>query len=300
MIIKPKHLLLAAAFCSINALAANSIIAVVDDELITSSTVAKDLTPELNREQKRQVVNQYIDRHLQLKQAGKLGIQPRAEAVNNLLESIAKQNQLTLAQLRQVKDFDQVLNEVQTSLILKGLRQVVLREANLTASEAELTQALAKNPGEPQWQTQIRLAQIVIASVELPDGTQSTEDSALEAFLVTLKDRIQQGEAFGALAKLYSQDPSYQNGGLSDWLDKSKLPDVFANIVSDLAQDTVSKPFKVGQTWRLLKIDNERQIDQRLQALKAALLRQKQSQYFGKWTDKLREDVYIDIFENKL
>ena len=300
MITKAKYLLALSFFCAFNVLAANSIIAVVNDDLITSSTVAKDLTSALNSEQKRQVVNQYIDRHLQLKQAGKLGIQPRPEAVNTLLNAIAKQNQLTLDQLRQVKDFDQVLTEVQTSLILKGLKQVVLKDASITLSDHELSQALAKNPGEPKWQTQIQLAQIVVGSVEQADGTQSTEDQALEAFLLTLRERMTQGEAFGVLAKLYSQDPSYQNGGVSAWLDKAKLPDVFTNIVSGLDKDAVSKPFKVGQTWRLLKVEKERQIDQRLQALKAALIRQKQSQYFNEWTKKLRENVYIEIFENKL
>ena len=127
-----------------------------------------------------------------------------------------------------------------------------------------------------------------------------SEDELIQNFLLDLVNKINNGESFSALAKLYSQDPSYKDGGESAWLNEDKLPEVFKHNLSKLKPGELSAPFKAGQGWRIIKIIDKRKVDNNLALIKHTLMRNKQNAYFNNWVKKLRDKAYIEIFEHKL
>ncbi|WP_053952256.1 peptidylprolyl isomerase [Candidatus Thioglobus autotrophicus] len=277
--------------------APNSIIAIVNDHLITQDALSgQDLVKN-----KLDAVNQQIDILLQMDKVAQLGVKPKQTAINNMLKQVAKQNALTLEQLQKRPEFGDIMDSIQQKLSLNGLKELISSKAKFSISQAEIDQALANNPpGSDQLEVQIRIAQIAISSIDQTDSLLQSQDDLIQALLIDLSTQIQQGKSFTALAKLHSQDPSYKDGGESGWLVQERLPKDFIQVVKSLELQELSKPFKVGGGWRLVKVIDKRQIDRHLKTVKAALMRQKKGLYFRNWTKKLRKDAYIEIFDHKL
>jgi len=291
---------LLAIFASINAFASNSIIAIINDEVITMNAVNSEMKLEFNSKQKLQVVNKYINNKLQLEKAAKLGIEPKDSAVKSALDNIATQNNLSAIQLQALPQFDTLVNDIKDSLVLNALKQIITKDVKVVVTESELNKAVKSNPGSGDLHSQIKIAQIAIASIDKTDSLVKSEEELIQDFLLELTGKIKAGESFSALAKLHSQDPSYKNGGISPWLDKQRLPDAFLNVVNKLKANEISEPFFAAKGWRILKVVDTRKVNKHIDAVKAALVRQKQNIYFKDWVKKLREEAYIEIFDHKL
>ena len=205
---------------SLNTLASpNSIIAIVNDEVITFDTISGEIKPSFTKAQKIELVDNQIDLMLQLEKIKKFGIKPKLSSVNTMLSNIASQNGLTLTQLQANNQFDEIVDNVSQRLSLRGLKQFVLQKADTNLTQAEIDTALAKNPSNSDnFNKQIKIAQIVISSVDQTDSLLQSKDSLIQQLLIELIDKINAGTSFSSLAKLHSQDPSYKNGGESGWL----------------------------------------------------------------------------------
>ncbi len=295
-----KYILLTLLF-SLNALAApNSIIAIVNDDVITFNSISNEIKKETTKEQKLALVNEQIDLNLQLQKIKELGIKPNKSSINTALNNVAVQNNITFAKLKSLAEFDQITKNINNQLSLRGLKQFVLKDNKIELSKNEINTALLKNPGNGKLDDQIRIAQIAISSIDRTDSMIQSEDELIQNFLLDLVNKINNGESFSALAKLYSQDPSYKDGGESAWLNEDKLPEVFKHNLSKLKAGELSAPFKAGQGWRIIKIIDKRKVDNNLALIKHTLMRNKQNAYFNNWVKKLRDKAYIEIFEHKL
>lgn len=295
-----KYILLTLLF-SLNVLAApNSIIAIVNDDVITFNSISNDIKEETTKEQKLALVNRQIDLNLQLQKIKELGIRPKKSSINTALNNVAVQNNITFAKLKSLSEFDQITKNINNQLSLRGLKQFVLKDNKIELSKNEINTALLKNPGNGKLDDQIRIAQIAISSIDRTDSMIQSEDELIQNFLLDLVNKINNGESFSALAKLYSQDPSYKDGGESAWLNEDKLPEVFKHNLSKLKAGELSAPFKAGQGWRIIKVIDKRKVDNNLALIKLTLMRNKQDAYFNNWVKKLRDKAYIEIFEHKL
>ncbi|MEO1890947.1 MAG: peptidylprolyl isomerase [Candidatus Thioglobus sp.] len=287
---------------SLNTLAApNSIIAIVNDEIITFDTISDEIKPSFTKAQKIKLVDRQIDLTLQLVKIEKFGIKPKLSSVNTMLSNIASQNGLTLVQLQANNQFDEIVDNVSQRLSLRGLKQFVLQKADTSLTQAEIDTALAKNPSNSDnFNKQIKIAQIVINSVDQTDSLLQSKDGLIQQLLIELSDKINAGTSFSSLAKLHSQDPSYKNGGESGWLDENRLPAVFKQHLSQLKTDELSPPFQTQQGWRVIKIIDKRRVDNHLIAVKSKLIQSKKNSFFKNWVKELRKGAYIEIFDHKL
>ena len=181
------------------------------------------------------MVDNQIDLILQLEKIKEFGIKPKLSLVNTMLSNIASQNGLTLAQLHANNRFDEIVGNVSQHLSLIGLKQIILQKANISLTQAEIDAALTKNPNNYEsFNKQIKIAQIVINSIDQTDSLLQSKDSLIQQLLTELIDKINAGTSFSSLAKLHSQDPSYKNGGESEWLDENRLPAVFKQQIAQL------------------------------------------------------------------
>ncbi|SFV88404.1 Survival protein SurA precursor (Peptidyl-prolyl cis-trans isomerase SurA) [hydrothermal vent metagenome] len=126
--------------------ASNSIIAIVNDTVVTMDSISADINEKTTAAKKMALVQRQIDIVLQTEQIQALGIAPKADAVNQLLTEVAKQNGLTMAQLRSNNQFEEIINAIAQNLVLSELKQVVLQQANLAINQAEIEEVLANNP----------------------------------------------------------------------------------------------------------------------------------------------------------
>jgi len=302
MIIKMKKLLLLIFIWSLNSLASpNSIIAIVNDDLITFDKISSEIKTSSTKEQKLALINRQIDLALQLQKVKEVGVIPKNNAINIALKKVASQNNLTLTQLKNLPQFGEIVENITNQLSLRGLKQVVLKKANVKLTQAEISDALKKNSNDSKkLKQQIKIAQIAISSIDQTNSLLQSKDELIKQFLLDLSDKINNGTSFSSLAKLHSQDPSYKNGGESGWLDKDRLPPIFKQNLQGLKKNELSKPFKTVQGWRIIKIINKRNVDTHLTSIKAQLIQKKKNTFFNSWVKGLREKAYIEIFDHKL
>ncbi len=279
----------------------NSIVAVVNGDLVTFDQISANIKSNHTKTQKLVLVNQQVDLILQLQKIKQLGIAPKTTTIDSILNNIASNNNLSSIQLQSLPQFNEIVSNVKRRLSLEGLRQFVIEKLNIKITEAEITKQLSKTPNRSnKLDPQIRIAQIAISSIDQADSLLQSKDNLIKSFLINLNKKINIGGSFSALAKLHSQDASYKNGGKSEWLEVSTLPKVFQQNIKDLSMNELSQPFKIEQVWRIVKIIDKRSVDNYLIKLKAKLVRQKESAYFNDWVKKLRKEAYIEIFDNKL
>jgi peptidyl-prolyl cis-trans isomerase SurA len=302
MMIKMKKLLLLVFIWSLNALSSpNSIIAIVNDDLITFDKISNEIKPSSTKEEKLTLINRQIDLALQLQKVKEVGVKPKANSIKTTLIKIAAQNNLTLMQLQALPQFNKIVRDVTDQLSLRGLKQVVLQKLNFKPTEKEISATLKENPNNSKnLNQQIKIAQIAISSIDQTDSLLQSEDELIKQFLSELSGKINDGTSFSSLAKLHSQDPSYKNGGESDWLDKDRLPQAFKQTLQGLKQGELSQPFKTSQGWRIIKIIDQRSIDMYLVSIKSKIIQKKRNDYFNNWIKGLREKAYIEVYDHKL
>ncbi|HIC40536.1 MAG TPA: peptidylprolyl isomerase [Piscirickettsiaceae bacterium] len=297
-----KYLLALVFTFSLNVLAVpNTIIAIVNDELITLDTISNDIEPSSTKAQKMALVDHQIDLVLQLEKIQEFGIKPKLSSINTMLSNIASQNGLTLMQLQTNHQFDEIVENISQQISLRGLKKFILQNADISLTQAEIDVALAKNPSNSDnLNKQIKIAQIVINSIDQTDSLLQSKDDLITQFLIVLSDKINSGTSFSSLAKLHSQDPSYKNGGESGWLDENRLPAAFKQQLVNLQSGELSQPFQTKQGWRIIKIIDERSVDNHLVAIKSQLIQSKKNTYFKNWVKALKKNAYIEIFDHKL
>jgi peptidyl-prolyl cis-trans isomerase SurA len=290
-----KYLLTLTLVFSLNALSAsNSIIAIVNDSIITYDSIANQINKDTTKAQKLALVNQQIDIVLQKEKIQELGIRPKPETIDAMLVNIAKQNNLTLAQLQSNNQFGEIVERISQDLSFKDLQELVLQQGDITITQAEVDEALAINPAsESSILKQIKIVQIVINTAD----KKLSSPQLIKKHIAEINEQIKNSTSFSELAKQYSKDPVIE----SVWLEKNKLPELFQQQLSNLGLNETSAPFKVEQDWRIIKISAEQEVDTHISNIKAQLLQAKRNAFFQAWVKTLRtKELYIDIFEHKL
>jgi peptidyl-prolyl cis-trans isomerase SurA len=287
---------------SLNALAVpNSILAIVNDELITNNQILAINKGKLSKTQKLAMINHKIDAILKMQEAKKIGARPTQDIIQKTLTVFALQNALTLDQLKKLPEYSEILTDVKRELSLEGLKRYINKNLSITLSETEISEALALNPETHDTSnSKIRIAQILIAPAATDKTPVDIQDTLAKEFLINLSNKIHLGVDFSSLAKLYSQDASYKMGGRSDWLIKKNLPETFSKALLGLKTQELSAPFKTKTGWKLAKIIEKRRFSEHLGSIKEKLMRQKQNAHFETWVKNLRKNAYVEIFEHKL
>lgn len=124
----------------------------------------------------------------------------------------------------------------------------------------------------------------------------SEDDARLR--LLEFRERIEAGEDFARLARLYSVDySSGVDGGNLGWLDAGATVKEYEEAVNQLEEGELSQPVRTQYGWHLIQLTGRRTIDETEQnqrnKIHSQLLQQKQSEIFDLWKRQLRDEAYV-------
>jgi peptidyl-prolyl cis-trans isomerase SurA len=111
--------------------------------------------------------------------------------------------------------------------------------------------------------------------------------------------RIGEGEEFGEIAKLLSDDPGSANqGGEMPWSTSDTFVPEFAEVVDNMEQGIVSEPFRSRYGWHIVEVLDRRLYDN-TEDLKQLNCRNriangKMDEETQLWTQRLREQAYVE------
>jgi peptidyl-prolyl cis-trans isomerase SurA len=124
-----------------------------------------------------------------------------------------------------------------------------------------------------------------------------TEEDARNR-LLEFRERVEAGEDFARLARLYSVDySSGVKGGDIGWMDPGTTVREYEEAANQLKQDEMGYPIRSQFGWHLIEVTGRRTVDETEQnkrnKIKSQLLEQKQSEVFDLWKRRLRDEAYI-------
>lgn len=250
---------------------ADYIVAVVNTEPITNHEVqqaAARLEAQLQRAGGampprevllREVLERLISEKAQLQLAAETGIKIDDAAVDQAELTIARQNQLSVDELRRDGiDPQQFRADLRKQLTLTRLREREVA-ARVQVTEADVDAFLreqAENPANAG-PALINLAQIL---VEVPETAGAAKVEELRQKAEDLARKARTGADFAALARESSDAPdAKRTGGELGLRPTDRYPELFVQATANANPGAVIGPVRSGAGWHLLKVLEKRQ-----------------------------------------
>ncbi|WP_303904911.1 peptidylprolyl isomerase [Thiohalomonas denitrificans] len=125
-------------------------------------------------------------------------------------------------------------------------------------------------------------------------------DENARARLDRLRDRIQAGEDFAALARTHSDDKgSASRGGDLGWSNPGSFVPAFEQVLDKLSPGEVSQPFKSDFGWHIVQLIERRDHDNteayNRNRAHQALRKRKAEEELQSWLRRLRDEAYVEI-----
>ena len=153
---------------------------------------------------------------------------------------------------------------------------------------------MAEKRGGAQMVAQTEVRHILIKSSEIMTDEQARQ------LTVDLKNRAENGEDFGDLAREYSEDiGSAQEGGELGWTSPGQMVPEFEKAMNDLAIDQISVPVHTQFGWHILQVEGRRENDMTNEASRAKAMdylhNRKYQEELDVWLRQIRDEAFVDI-----
>ena len=281
---------------AIGASSNNTIIALVNDNVITLKSLENQLIYANSLDEKLEIINSQIEFILQLEKANQLEVNPSQKDIHEVLKQVANNNNITLEQLRSYPEFPSLRLEILNRLTILKLQKIITKDIKFDITDDVVNLNCIDTINNKNVK-QIMIAQIVISQIEKLDKTNNNQEIDVRNFLLKLSNHITKGASFDVFARLHSQHPSYANGGISDWL---LVDSPTMEMLDSLQEGEVSSIYVTDDGWAIaIKVD-ERYVDPELEKCKEKIIYSKAQKFYTDWLKDLRDSAYIKIYSDKL
>jgi len=147
--------------------------------------------------------------------------------------------------------------------------------------------------------TKTKVRHILIKTNELID------DAEAKKRLLALKARIAEGDDFAVLARAQSDDKgSAIKGGSLDWVGPGDLVKPFEETMNKLTINEISEPVQTQFGWHLIQVlgreDKDNSDQNKKNFVKESIRKRKIEEETELWLRRLRDEAYVEIFEDRL
>jgi peptidyl-prolyl cis-trans isomerase SurA len=261
----------------------NRIVAVVNDQVLTQNELNKELfaVRQQLRQQgirapaeavlNKQVLERLVTTQIQLQQASMNGIVVDEETLNNTISNIAMQNDLSLAEFREVLQrdgfkFAVFREDIRKEVIIRRLRQRQV-DSRITVTDQEIDDFIATQKMQGNINSDYHLGHILVSLPEAatPEQIKTARDKAR-----SILDELNSGADFRQTAISRSDGRQALQGGDLGWRKTGELPTLFADVVVNMKVGDVSEPIRSASGFHIISLfdfrDSERHIIQQVQA----------------------------------
>lgn len=140
---------------------------------------------------------------------------------------------------------------------------------------------------------QVKVRHILVTPNEIID------DETAKQRLEDAVERIREGENFGELAKLLSDDPgSANNGGEMDWAGPGSFVPEFEQVTNSLEPGVVSEPFRSRFGWHIVEVLDRRTYDNtedlKEQSCVQRVRNSKLANESELWVRRIRDEAFVE------
>ncbi|EGX3497767.1 peptidylprolyl isomerase SurA [Salmonella enterica] len=208
---------------------------------------------------RHQILERLIMDQIILQMGQKMGVKITDEQLDQAIANIAKQNNMTMDQMRSRLAYDGLnystyRNQIRKEMIISEVRNNEVRR-RITVLPQEVD-ALAKQIGtQNDASTELNLSHILIA---LPENPTSEQVNDAQRQAESIVEEARNGADFGKLAITYSADQQALKGGQMGWGRIQELPGVFAQALSTAKKGDIVGPIRSGVGFHILKVNDLR------------------------------------------
>lgn len=252
------------------------VVAIVDDDVILASELQnavqraeanasrakRELPPK--DQFRRQIFDQLVLESLELQIARRAGVRISDSELNDSMERIAQQNNMTLDQFSQALSKDgvpyaQAREQLRRELLIQRVQQGSVSE-HVQITDQEVENFLNSADGQALTAPQFHILHALI-----PTNGQDN-DSALH-FAKQLAERLQAGEDFNRV--MATPGPVTVQRSDLGWRTKEDLPSLFADVAPTLTVGQSSDPIRSSSGYHLIKVVEVRGKGEMIQQTKA-------------------------------
>ncbi|EHP7930815.1 peptidylprolyl isomerase SurA [Escherichia coli] len=215
---------------------------------------------------RHQIMERLIMDQIILQMGQKMGVKISDEQLDQAIANIAKQNNMTLDQMRSRLAYDGLnyntyRNQIRKEMIISEVRNnEVRRRITILPQEVESlaqeVESLAQQVGnQNDASTELNLSHILIP---LPENPTSDQVNEAESQARAIVDQARNGADFGKLAIAHSADQQALNGGQMGWGRIQELPGIFAQALSTAKKGDIVGPIRSGVGFHILKVNDLR------------------------------------------
>lgn len=287
----------------------DQMVAVVNEELITRTeldnavkTAKAQNSPELSRGSEvtleKRVLEQLINRKLQLQLAEQAGVKISNDEVEQAITRIAGQNNISVDQLyshlkQSGMTEEAYRTEIREQIIMQKLQQHEIA-GKVNVSPEEVTAFMQSASFKDNGANEYRIRDILIPTSDSPSKTELTEAKIRAADIMR---KLRNGSNFDEVAKLENQGKNSLQGGDLGWRRLAEIPTAFAEYVTGMKKEEVAGPIQTGNGLHILimtdvkKLDNPQRPDRK--TVENMLFQQKFETALQTWMSKLRSQAFI-------
>ncbi len=258
------------SLCPVVAEEVDSIVAVVNDDVIVRSELDAELSQLVSqlRQQgtriparsvlERQVLERLIVKKLQLAAARQAGITVGDDLLTQALKNIAAENGMSLDEFHRALDaegigFKRFRDSIREQITLSRLReQRVIRR--IEVSQQELDNYLKKEAGRLDQRSDYHLFHILIA---VPEGASPEQIADAKSRAEQLLARIRRGEiGFKEAAVAESDGRQALESGDLGWRNAAQLPGFFLEPLATMKRGDVSEVMRNSSGFHIVLLDD--------------------------------------------
>jgi peptidyl-prolyl cis-trans isomerase SurA len=293
----------------------NRVVAIVNNELVTlyeldrrireltglSSDELKERSEETYIETRRKVLDDLIDQKIALEKIKELEIEVPPEEVDQAIERVKEDNNLTqeglIAKLKERgTTYESYRKSIQTELERMRLinyevqSKIILRDEDI---EKYYREHLSEFTGDGK----VRLALIFLKQTDPSDKDEARNLAQKAQDILSM---IEKGEDFGKLAKKFSSGPGAGEDGDLGMFKLSELNPEMAEQIKGLSSGDVSKPIIRPDGIRIIKVVEKEEVgvkslEQVRNSIQSILYREELERRYSAWISELRKKAYTKI-----
>ncbi len=247
------------------------IVAVVNDDVIVESELqarmrlVKDqlsqsgtaLPPE--EVLGKQVLERLVLERLQIQIAERAGMRVEEETLNKAVEQVARQNNLDVAQFKQILerdgfDFARFREDIRKEILISRLQQRQIKN-RITVSDRDIDNYISTLEKQGTDASAYRLSHILVA---VPEAASSEAIAEARRQAEQVVEKLRNGTDFAKLAVAQSDGQQALQGGDLGWRNGSELPTIFADLVPKMSKGEISDPIKSSSGFHVVQVADVR------------------------------------------
>jgi peptidyl-prolyl cis-trans isomerase SurA len=316
-----KHLTWAtlALFCGLCAAQAKTvdrILAQVNEDIITLSDLNRKISEyraqlqtkfsgdelaQMMQKAEKQALEQLVEDKLLDQKAAELGPSSDIDSrVSTAIQQVMQENKL-----KSTEELDKGLI-AQQGINLREFRDILRKQFmrdDLVGGMVGSRIALLSQEIEKYYKDHISEfstpEEVTLSEIDIPveGNNQEAESRANDIY-----SRLTKGESFAVLASQYSKGPTANKGGTTGTFELSKLNSSTVSAIAGLKEGDISKPQKLNNLYVIFHIDTRKPVSVRpleevRPEIKTRLYNQKYSPEYDRFITNLKENAYIQYFD---